>query len=96
METRLKLTRIPRTVGFCHSLRHEVEDLEDAWDFVKKEELESEDVLENQKFTNVSGTNEEKEMKTQKIRKAMDTFAKRRGTTRRRATAPSSARSARA
>ena len=43
METRLKLTRIPRTVGFCHSLRHEVEDLEDAWDFVKKEELESED-----------------------------------------------------
>ena len=135
METRLKLTRIPRTVGFCHSLRHEVEDLEDAWDFVKKEELESEDedddntperefkdlkaedlgkannalqahklivaeikkkiehelymaeaaatggwgavaVLENQKFTNVSGTNEEKEMKTQKIRKVMDTFAK--------------------
>ena len=43
METRLKLTWIPRTVGFCHSLKHEVEDLEDAGDFVKKEELESED-----------------------------------------------------
>ena len=43
METRFKLTRIPRTVGFCHSLKNEVEDLEDACDFVKKEQLESED-----------------------------------------------------
>ena len=33
-------------------------------------------ILENKKFTNVSGTDTEKEMKTQKIRKAMETFAK--------------------
>ena len=43
IETRFKLTLIPRTVGFCHGLKNEVEDLEDAWDFVKKEQLESED-----------------------------------------------------
>ena len=130
-----KLTRIPRTVGFCYSLRNEVEDIEDAWDFLKKGQMESEDedddntpeqefkeltaedigkanntlqahkliiaeirkkiehklymaeaaaaagwgavaILENKKFTNVSGTDAEKEMKTQKMRKAMETFAK--------------------
>ena len=126
-----------RTVGFCHGLKNEVEDLEDAWDFVKKEQLESEDeddemateqkefkelteedmgkannalqahmliiselkrkiehelymaeaaatagwgavfVLENKMFSNVSGaTDAEKEMKTQRIRKAMETFTK--------------------
>ena len=114
-----------------------MEDLEDAWDFVKKEQLESEDeddemateqkefkelteedmgkannalqahmliiselkrkiehelymaeaaatagwgavsVLENKMFSNVSGaTDAEKEMKTQRIRKAMETFTK--------------------
>ena len=114
-----------------------MEDLEDAWDFVKKEHLESEDeddemnqeqkeskeltaedmdkvnnalqahmliiaelkrkiehelymaeaaatagwgavsVLENKMFTNVSGaTDAEKEMKTLRIRKAMETFSK--------------------
>ena len=114
-----------------------MEDLEDAWDFVKKEQLESEDeddemnperkefkeltaedvvkannalqahmliiaelkrkiehelymaeaaatagwgavsVLENKMFTNVSGaTDAEKEMKTQRIRKAMETYTK--------------------
>ena len=136
IETRVKLTRIPRTVGFCHSLKNEVEDLEDAWDFMKKEQLESEDeddvmnpeqkfkeltaedmdkannalqahmliiaeikrkiehelymaeaaatagwgavsVLENKMFTNVSGANDaEKEMKTQRIRKGMETYTK--------------------
>ena len=114
-----------------------MEDLEDAWDFVKKERLESEDeddemkpeqkevkelteedlvktnnalqahmliiaelkrkiehelymaeaaatagwgavsVLENKMYTNVSGaTDAEKEMKTQRIRKAMETYTK--------------------
>ena len=136
IETRFKLTRIPRAVGFCHSLKNEVEDLEDAWDFVKKEQLESEDeddvnnpeqkfkeltaedmdkannalqahkliiaeikkkiehkvymaeaaatagwgavaVLENKMFTNVSGAIDTlKEMKSQRIRKAMETYTK--------------------
>ena len=128
---------VSRTVGFCHDLRNEVEDLEDAWDFVKKEKLESEDeddemgveqkeskeltaedlgkansalqahmliiaelkrkiehelymaeaaatagwgavaVLENKMFANVSGATEaEKEMKTQRIRKALETYTK--------------------
>jgi len=114
-----------------------VEDLEDAWDFVKKEHLESEDkddelkpekkeikelmeedlvkannalqahmliitelkrkiehelymakaaatagwgavsVLENKTYTNVSGaTDSEKEVKTQRIRKALETYTK--------------------
>ena len=35
-------------------------------------------ILENKKFTNVSGTDAEKEMKTQKIRKALKTFDKER------------------
>jgi hypothetical protein len=128
---------IKRTVGFCHGLKNEVEDLEDAWDFVKNEQLESEDeddemkpeqkefkeltaedmgkvntalqahmliiaelkrkiehelymaeaaatggwggvsVLENKMFTNVSGaTDAVKEMKTQRIRKAIETYTK--------------------
>ena len=34
---------VPRTIGFCHDLKNEVEDLEQAWDFVKKEKLESDE-----------------------------------------------------
>ena len=30
-------------MGFCYDLKYEVEDLEDAWDFAKKDQLESED-----------------------------------------------------
>ena len=30
-------------MGFCHDLKNEVDDLEDAWDFVKKEHLDSDD-----------------------------------------------------
>ena len=128
---------MPRTIGFCHDLKNEVEDLEQAWDFVKKEKLESDDedeemsteqkeckeltvedmgkansalqahmliiaelkrkiehelymaeaaatagwgavaVLENKMFANVSGATEaEKELKTQRIRKAFETFTK--------------------
>ena len=124
-------------MGFCHDLKYEVEDLEDAWDFVKKEQLDSDDeeeemtpglkelkeltvedvektnnalqahmfivaelkrkiehelymaeaaaisgwgavsVLENKMYANISGANAaEKELKTQKIRKATETFAK--------------------
>ena len=124
-------------MGFCYDLRNEVEDLEGAWDFVKKEQLESDDdeddrepeqkefkeltaadltkannalqahrlviaelkekiehdlymaeaaatagwgavdVLENKMFVKVSGANNaEKEMKSQKIRKAMETYFK--------------------
>ena len=128
---------MPRTIGFCHDLKNEVEDLEQAWDFVKKEKLESDEedeemsnehkeckeltaedmgkansalqahmliiaelkrkiehelymaeaaatagwgavaVLENKMFDNVSGATEaEKEMKTQRIRKALETYTK--------------------
>ena len=124
-------------MGFCHDLKYEVEDLEDAWDFVKKEQLDSDDeeeevnpgqkelkeltmedvektnnalqahmfivaelkrkiehelymaeaaaisgwgavsVLENKMYANISGANAaEKELKTQKIRKATETYAK--------------------
>ena len=124
-------------MGFCHDLKYEVEDLEDAWDFVKKEQLDSDDeeeemtpglkelkeltvedvektnnplqahifivaelkrkiehelymaeaaaisgwgavsVLENKMYSNISGANAaEKELKTQKIRKPTETFAK--------------------
>ena len=47
LETRFKLTLINRTVGFCHGLKNEVEDLADAWDFMKKEQLESDDEEED-------------------------------------------------
>ena len=30
-------------MGFCFDLKYEVEDLEDTWDFTKKENLDSED-----------------------------------------------------
>ena len=124
-------------MGFCFDLKYEVEDLEDTWDFTKKENLDSEDeeeeatpglkevkeltyedmekvnnalkahtfcvqelkrkiehelymaesaaiagwgpvaVLENKIYDNVSGANAaEKELKTQKIRKATETYAK--------------------
>ena len=124
-------------MGFCFDLKYEVEDLEETWDFTKKENLESDDeeeeatpglkevkeltyediekvnnalkshtfcvqelkrkvehelymaesaaiagwgpvsVLENKIYDNVSGANAaEKEMKTQKIRKATETYAK--------------------
>ena len=32
-----------RTVGFCYALKHEVDDLDEAWDFAKKDPLGSED-----------------------------------------------------
>ena len=131
------ISLIYRTVGFCFDLKYEVEDLEETWDFTKKENLESDDeeeeatpglkevkeltyediekvnnalksqtfcvqelkrkvehklymaesaaiagwgpvsVLENKIYDNVSGANAaEKEMKTQKIRKATETYAK--------------------
>ena len=125
-------------MGFCFDLKYEVEDLEETWDFTKKENLESDDeeeeeatpglkevkelthediekvnnalkshtfcvqelkrkvehelymaesaaiagwgpvsVLENKIYDNVSGANAaEKELKTQKIRKATETYAK--------------------
>ena len=30
-------------MGFCFDLKYEVEDLEETWDFTKKENLESDD-----------------------------------------------------
>ena len=128
---------MPRTIGFCHDLKNEVEDLEQAWSFVQQEQLVSDDedeengnehkefkeltaedlnkansalqahmliiaelkrkiehelymaeaaatagwgavaVLENKMFDNVSGDTEaEKELKTQRIRKAQETYVK--------------------
>ena len=128
---------MPRTIGFCHDLKNEVEDLEQAWAFVQQEKLVSDDedeemgnehkefkeltaedmdkansalqahmliiaelkrkiehelymaeaaatagwgavaVLENKMFDNVSGDTEaEKELKTQRIRKAQETYVK--------------------
>ena len=128
---------IKRTVGFCIELKHELEDLEETWDFAKGENLDSEGeeedatpglkeakemtyedldkvnhaikshtfclqemkrkvehelymaesaaiagwgavgVLENKTYENVSGANPaEKELKTMKIRKASETYAK--------------------
>ena len=32
---------LPRTVGFCYALKHEVDDLEEAWGFAKKDPNES-------------------------------------------------------
>ena len=37
------ISRNCRTVGFCFDLKYEVEDLEETWDFAKKENLESDD-----------------------------------------------------
>ena len=34
---------LPRTVGFCYALKHEVDDLEEAWGFAKKDPNESDD-----------------------------------------------------
>ena len=128
--------KIYRTVGFCIELKHEIEDLEETWDFAKEnldsdgeeedttpglketKEMTYEDlgkvnqaiqshtfcvselkkrvehelymaesaaiagwgavgVLENKTYENVSGaTPAEKELKTMKIRKAYETFAK--------------------
>ena len=128
--------KIYRTVGFCIELKHEIEDLEETWDFAKEnldsdgeeedttpglketKEMTYEDlgrvnhaikshtfcvqelkrrvehelymaesaaiagwgavgVLENKTYENVSGANPaEKELKTMKIRKATETFAK--------------------
>ena len=127
---------IYRTVGFCIELKHEIEDLEETWDFAKEnldsdgeeedttpglketKEMTYEDlekvnqafkshtfcvqelkkrvehelymaesaaiagwgavgVLENKTYENVSGANPaEKELKTMKIRKASETYAK--------------------
>ena len=124
-------------MGFCIELKHEIEDLEETWDFAKEENLDSDGeeeeatpglkevkemnyedldkvnhaikahtfcvqelkrkvehelymaesaaiagwgtvgVLENKIYENVSGANAaEKELKTMKIRKATETFAK--------------------
>ena len=124
-------------MGFCIELKHEIEDLEETWDFAKGENLDSDGeeeeatpglkevkeltyedldkvnhafkshtfcvqeikkrvehelymaesaaiagwgtvgVLENKIYENVSGANPaEKELKTMKIRKATETFAK--------------------
>ena len=66
LETRFKLTLTTRTVGFCHGLKNEVEDLEDAWDFLKKEQPESDDEEED---TNPE-QKEFKELKAEDIVKA--------------------------
>ena len=125
---------LPRTVGFCYALKHEVDDLEEAWGFAKKDPNESDDeddeasqepklefkeltadelgkannalqahmlivseikkkieqelfmaeaaatggwaavsVLENKSFTKITGaSNAEKELKMQRIRKAIE------------------------
>ena len=127
--------QIYRTVGFCFELKHEIEDLEETWDFAKNLDSDGEEedttpglkeakemtyedldkvnhaikshtfcvqelkrrvehelymaesaaiagwgavgVLENKTYENVSGANPaEKELKTMKIRKASETFAK--------------------
>ena len=40
LKTRAK-SKNYRTVGFCITLKHELEDLEDSWDFAMKMNLDS-------------------------------------------------------
>ena len=59
------ISLIFRTVGFCFDLKYEVEDLEETWDFTKKENLESDD--EEEEAT--PGLKEVKELNSEDIEK---------------------------
>ena len=53
-------------MGFCFDLKYEVEDLEETWDFTKKENLESDDEEEEEA---TPGLKEVKELTYEDIEK---------------------------
>ena len=60
-------------MGFCFDLKYEVEDLEETWDFAKKENLESDD--EEEEAT--PGLKEVKELTYEDIEKVNNAHKRR-------------------